>query len=94
MEMGTDMENVQIVKVDVAVVEEYGGPEYDNRDDEGKTDGPKEIVDDSQESVEGRALDDKAELVKEIFAGFLSTTIVASNTLRCIMVVIILLLCI
>ncbi|KAK1935517.1 hypothetical protein X943_001629 [Babesia divergens] len=64
MEMGTGMENVQIVKVDVAVVEECGYPEYDNRDDEGKTDGPKEIVNDSQESLEGRALDDMAEILE------------------------------
>ncbi|KAK1932178.1 hypothetical protein X943_001801 [Babesia divergens] len=94
MEMGTDMKNVQIVNVDVAEVKECGGPEYDNRDEELKTNGPKEIVNDSQESLEGRALDDMAELVKEIFAGFQSTIIIASNTLRCIMVVIILLLCI
>ncbi|KAK1938716.1 hypothetical protein X943_003731 [Babesia divergens] len=93
MEMGTDMENVQIVKVDVAAVKEYGGPEYEDRYDERKTDVPKEIVNDSQESLEG-ALDDIFELVKEIIAGFLSTMIIGSNTLRCIMVVIILLLCI
>ncbi|KAK1940743.1 LOW QUALITY PROTEIN: hypothetical protein X943_003018 [Babesia divergens] len=67
MEMGTDMKNVQIVKVDVAEVKEYGGPEYDNRDDEGKMDGPKEGFNDSQESLEGRTLDDKVELVKEVF---------------------------
>ncbi|KAK1940749.1 hypothetical protein X943_001664 [Babesia divergens] len=94
MEMGTDVENVQIVKVDVAEVKEYGGPKQESRDEEGETDVPKEIVNDSQESLEGRALDDKAELVKEISAGFLSTIIIASNTPRCIMVAIILLLCI
>ncbi|KAK1936886.1 hypothetical protein X943_002945 [Babesia divergens] len=93
MEMGTDVENVQIVKVDVAEVKEYGGPKQEKRYDERKTDVPKEIVNDSQESLEG-ALDDIFELVKEIIAGFLTTIIIASNTLRCIMVVIILLLCI
>ncbi|KAK1937530.1 hypothetical protein X943_002611 [Babesia divergens] len=80
MEMGMDVENVQTVKVDVAEVEEYGCPEYQNRDEEGKTNMPKEIVNDSQESLEGRALDDKAELVKEAFAGFLSTIIIVSTT--------------
>ncbi|KAK1932149.1 hypothetical protein X943_001485 [Babesia divergens] len=94
MVMGTDMKNVQIVKVKVAAVEEYGSPEQERRDEEGETDVPKEIVNDSQESLEGRALDDIFELVKEIIAGFLTTIIIASNTLRCIMVVIILLLCI
>ncbi|KAK1933768.1 hypothetical protein X943_002730 [Babesia divergens] len=80
MEVGTDMKNFQIVKVDVAAVKEYGSPEHENKYDEGKTNVPNEGVDDSQESLEGRALDDKAELGKEIFAGFLSTTINASNT--------------
>ncbi|KAK1939118.1 hypothetical protein X943_002843 [Babesia divergens] len=94
MEMGTDMENVQIVKVDVAEVKEYEDSEYENRDDEGETYVPKEIVNDSQEILEGRALDDKDELVKEIGTGFQSTIIIASTTPRCIMVVIILLLCI
>ncbi|KAK1933773.1 hypothetical protein X943_002244 [Babesia divergens] len=74
------MENFQIVKVDVAAVKEYGSPEQERRDEEGETDVPKEIVNDSQESLEGRALDDKAELVKEIFAGFQSTIIIVSNT--------------
>ncbi|KAK1934946.1 hypothetical protein X943_003618 [Babesia divergens] len=64
MEMGTDMENVQFVKVDVAEVEEYEGPECDSSDDERKTDGPNKFVNDSQESLERRAFKDKAELVK------------------------------
>ncbi|KAK1932170.1 hypothetical protein X943_003930 [Babesia divergens] len=94
MEMGTDMKNVLFEKVDVAVVEECGYPECDNSDEEGETNRPKEIVNDSQESLEGRALDDMAELVKEIFTGFSSTIIIGFNTHGCIMVVIILLLCI
>ncbi|KAK1940200.1 hypothetical protein X943_001946 [Babesia divergens] len=61
------MENVQIVKVDVTAVKEYGGLEHENRDDDGRTDGPKKLFNDSQECLEGRALDDKPELVKEIF---------------------------
>ncbi|KAK1937963.1 hypothetical protein X943_001907 [Babesia divergens] len=64
------MENVQFVKVHVAAVEECGCPEHENRDDEEETNVPNEIVNDSQESLEGRALNDKAELVKEVFAGF------------------------
>ncbi|KAK1938469.1 hypothetical protein X943_001512 [Babesia divergens] len=62
MEMGTDMKNVQIVNVDVAEVKEYGGPKQEKRDEEGKTDVPKEIVNDSHESLEGGALDDNAEI--------------------------------
>ncbi|KAK1939125.1 LOW QUALITY PROTEIN: hypothetical protein X943_003937 [Babesia divergens] len=61
------MKNVQFVKVNVAVVEEYGGPEHEKRDEELKTDVPNEIVNDSQERPEGRALDDMAESVKETF---------------------------
>ncbi|KAK1932142.1 hypothetical protein X943_002834 [Babesia divergens] len=94
MEVGTGVESVKLNQDDITEIGQNEEPYIKETEEEGETNGPKEIVNDSQESLEGRALDDKAELVKEIFAGFCSTIIIASNTLRCIMVVIILLLCI
>ncbi|KAK1936176.1 hypothetical protein X943_001850 [Babesia divergens] len=79
--MGTDMKNVLFEKVDVAAVKEYRGPEQENSDDEGKTDGPKEIVDDSQESLEGSlGVNNFLKLVNKILTRFLSTIIIGSNT--------------
>ncbi|KAK1934353.1 hypothetical protein X943_001218 [Babesia divergens] len=93
MEVGTGVDNVKLNQDDIEEIGQNEEPYIKETEEKGKTDVPKEIVNDSQESLEG-ALDDKPELVKEISARFLSTIIIASNTHGCIMVVIILLLCI
>ncbi|KAK1939108.1 hypothetical protein X943_001134 [Babesia divergens] len=80
MEVGTGVESVKLNQDDIEEIGQNEEPYINETKEEGKMDGPKEIVNDSQESLEGRALDDMAELVKEIFAGFLSTIIIASNT--------------
>ncbi|KAK1939116.1 hypothetical protein X943_002733 [Babesia divergens] len=94
MEVGVNMQEIQLIELNVIEIGYDKDPNVKEGVYKGKTNGPKEIVNDSQESLEGRALNDMAELAKEIFAGFHSAIIIASNTLRCIMVVIILLLCI
>ncbi|KAK1932168.1 hypothetical protein X943_003293 [Babesia divergens] len=71
---------IQLVELNVIEIGYHKDPNVKEGVNKGKTDGPKEIVNDSQESLEGRALDDKAELVKEIFEGFHSTIIIVSNT--------------
>ncbi|KAK1939097.1 hypothetical protein X943_000293 [Babesia divergens] len=94
MEVGPGVDSVKLNQYDITVIRQNEEPYIKESEEERLTDGPNKSFNDSQESLEGRGLDDKAELVKENLAGFLSTIIIASNTPRCIMVVIILLLCI
>ncbi|KAK1939090.1 hypothetical protein X943_002292 [Babesia divergens] len=68
MEVGTDVESVKLNQDDITEIGYYKDPNVKEGVNKGETNVPNEIVNDSQECLEGRTLDDKAELVKEVFA--------------------------
>ncbi|KAK1935273.1 hypothetical protein X943_003732 [Babesia divergens] len=69
MEVRVNMQKIQLIELNVIEIGYYKDPNVKEGVDKGETDMPNKFVDNSEESLKGSALDDKAELVKEIFAG-------------------------